>query len=64
MGVELQKIGRIFTIRWVASSHRAVNALWKSYPALYDHFLQLSENGKVKVADRAKYQGLVCKMPT
>ena len=31
---------------------------------MYNHFLQLSENGKVKVADRAKYKGLVCKMTT
>lgn len=61
---EFKKVGRIFTIRWVASSYRAVNALWKSYAVLYQHFLHLSENKMIKANERAMYKGLIKKMTT
>ena len=56
--VELKKVGKIFTIRWVASSFRAVKALQNDYPALYAHFKKLSEDPSVKDIERQKYKGL------
>ena len=56
--VELKKIGKIFKIRWVASSFRAVKALWNDYPALYAHFQKLSEDPSIKDIERQKYKGL------
>uniref|UniRef100_A0A6Q2YYZ8 DUF4371 domain-containing protein n=1 Tax=Esox lucius TaxID=8010 RepID=A0A6Q2YYZ8_ESOLU len=32
--ISLLKIGKIFTIRWVASSYSTVKAVWKDFPAL------------------------------
>lgn len=34
---ELAKIGRVLDVRWVASSHRSLLAVWKSYAALHKH---------------------------
>lgn len=42
VGSELLRIGRVLDVRWVASSHRAVKAVWTSYPALCAHFIQSS----------------------
>uniref|UniRef100_A0A3P9KAD0 DUF4371 domain-containing protein n=1 Tax=Oryzias latipes TaxID=8090 RepID=A0A3P9KAD0_ORYLA len=39
---ELSEIGRVFSVRWVASSWRAVNAVWQSYSALAQHFQKFS----------------------
>uniref|UniRef100_A0A672GNY5 Uncharacterized protein n=1 Tax=Salarias fasciatus TaxID=181472 RepID=A0A672GNY5_SALFA len=36
--ITLKKIGKVFTVRWVASSYRAVSAVWQSFPALAQHF--------------------------
>ena len=60
MEVELRKVGRILTTRWVASSFRAVDALWKNYPALCKHFETLATTS----TDKASYKGLVNKMQT
>ena len=55
--VELKKVGKLFTIRWVASSFRTVKALWNDYPALYAHFKKLSEDPSIKDIERQKYNG-------
>ena len=55
--VELKKVGKIFRIRWVASSFRAVKALWNDYPALYAHFRKLSEDPSITDIERQKYKG-------
>lgn len=35
---EVLKIGRVLGTRWCASSRKALNAIWQSYPALATHF--------------------------
>lgn len=42
--VVLKKIGRLFSVRWVASAWRAVNAVWQTYPALSKHFEEASQD--------------------
>lgn len=42
VNVELLKVGKIFSIRWVASSVRTVKAVWQNLPALYEHFRRAS----------------------
>uniref|UniRef100_A0A3B3C8Y0 DUF4371 domain-containing protein n=1 Tax=Oryzias melastigma TaxID=30732 RepID=A0A3B3C8Y0_ORYME len=42
--ITLKRIGRVFSVRWVASSWRAVNAVWQSYSALAQHFQKASED--------------------
>lgn len=37
--VQLNRIGRVFDVRWVSSSCRAVKVVWRCYYALYCHFL-------------------------
>ena len=46
----LKRIGKVFTIRWVASSFRAVSTVWHSFPALAQHFdkLQMTKRGKAQ----------------
>jgi len=41
----LQRIGKIFTIRWVASSERIIKAVWNNFPALYQHFTTAANDG-------------------
>ena len=45
--VALKKIEKVFTIRWAASTYRAVNALWSSFPALHKHFNTLSKDKSI-----------------
>ena len=45
VGVTLKKIGKIFSIRWVASSYNTVNAVWGDYKALVHHLQQEGEGG-------------------
>lgn len=61
LGVELLKIGRVFDIRWSASSYRTVNAIWRNYSALCEHFLQCSEN-PAKKPNHSMYSGLLTTM--
>ena len=64
LGMNIRKIGRVFTIRWVASSFRTVSALWHNYPALYEHFKQASVCTDMKQADRQQFKGLAEKLST
>ena len=64
LDLQLKKIGKIFTVRWIASSYRAVKALWNDYPALYVHFKKLSEDMSIKPTERATYLGIVKKLST
>lgn len=45
-------------MRWVASSYRTVNAVWSSYAALHQHFVQESTNFALDGKERATYAGL------
>lgn len=42
--VMFQKIGRVLSVRWVASSWRAVNVVWNIFPALCNHFSNVSND--------------------
>ena len=37
-----ERIGKVFAVRWVASSFRAVSEVWHSFPALAQHFHKAS----------------------
>ena len=37
LDIEIKKIGRVLGVRWVASSFRALDAIWENYPALVQH---------------------------
>ena len=55
LDVQLLKIGKVLSTRWVASSYRTVLAVWNNYEALYGHFKAKSVvNGK----QSAMYEGL------
>jgi hypothetical protein len=63
IGSELNKIGRILDVRWVASSFRAANSVWVSYGALHEHFSQQSNNyTDLDSKERATYAGLRLKL--
>lgn len=56
------KIGRVLEIRWVASSWRAVQAVWRTFPALCKHFLSSSTDTTKDSNSRSKYLGLYNKL--
>lgn len=60
----LRKITPIFSIRWVASSFRAVKAVWHDFAALSQHFQTASEDQSRNGKDRSKYVGLKRHMET
>ena len=63
IGSEPNKIGRVLDVRWVASSFRAVNAVWISYGALHEHSSPQSINyNDLDSKERATYSGLRSKL--
>ena len=58
----LKRIGKVFSVRWVASSYRAVSAVWQSFPVLAQHFRKASEDTTRDGRDRAKFKGLLSKL--
>ena len=56
VGSELQKVGRVLGVRWVASSYRSLLAVWTSYGALYAHSTA-SESAKSK-KHKSTYAGI------
>ena len=54
----MNKIGKILDVRWVASSFRAVKAVWNSYPVLYSHFCKSACDPDFGSKARAEYSGL------
>ena len=57
----LKKIRKVFTIRWVASSFRAVSAVWHSFPALAQHFHKASKDETRKSTEKARFQEMLSK---
>lgn len=57
--MQILKIGKIFTIRWVASSFRTIKAVLKDFPVLARHFATASEDATCSGAERSKYTGLL-----
>jgi len=51
-----KRIGKVFAIRWVGSSFRAVSAVKHSFPALAQHFQNASENETRQSAEKADFQ--------
>jgi len=56
------KIGRVLDIRWVASSWRAVHAVWRTFSVLSKHFLSSSTDITKDSKSRSKYLGLYKKL--
>jgi len=52
------KVGRVLDVRWVASSWKAVNVVWRMFPALCKHFSEASEDTQRDSKARRKYHGL------
>ena len=61
LDVQLRKVDKILTTRWVASSSRVVESFWRNYPALYKHFCKLSQSND---KHKATYAGLAKRMET
>lgn len=58
LGEQLLKVGKIFTIRWVASSMRTVRAVWESFDALAAHFEAVSQDRSRSQTERVTFEGL------
>ncbi|XP_077335488.1 E3 SUMO-protein ligase KIAA1586 homolog [Lithobates pipiens] len=56
--VQILKIGKVFSVRWVASSQRAIRAVWESYPALHSHFLKASLSSAHNSQQKSLFSGL------
>ena len=54
----------MFAIRWVASTFRAVSAVWHSFPALAQHFHKASIAEIIQNTEKARFQGLLAKFCT
>ena len=57
-----KRIGKVFTVRCVASSFRAVSAVWHSFPALAQHFQNASKDETRQSTEKAWFQGLLSKL--
>jgi len=62
VGAELLKIDRVLDVRWVASSFRAVNAVWNNYAALFAHFSSACTDSSLDSKERAQFKGLAVKI--
>jgi len=60
--VQLNRIDRVLSVRWVASSCRTVMAVWKSYPALHEHFIRKSTDATLDGREKSKFAGLAKKL--
>ncbi|XP_030046369.1 E3 SUMO-protein ligase KIAA1586-like [Microcaecilia unicolor] len=58
LDIQLLKIGRILSTRWVASSFRSVSAVWQDYEALVLHFEEAKKDCTRDSKDRSMYDGL------
>lgn len=56
---QLRKIGRIFGVRWVASSFRTVSAVWDNFQALCCHFERASQDDQRDGKERSMFLGLL-----
>lgn len=56
---QINKIGRILSTRWVASSFRTIAAIWFAYSSLFSHFSKAKEDMSRTSTDRNMYNGLL-----
>jgi hypothetical protein len=62
LDIQLLKLGRILSTRWVASSFRSVSAVWENFEALARHFREAENDPTRDKKDRCMYQGLQIKL--
>lgn len=55
---QLLKIGKIFTIIWVALSLRTIKAVWNNYESLLQHFSNAIKDDQRSSKEKANYVGL------
>ena len=60
----LKRIGKVFTVRWVASSFRALSTVWHSFPALVQRFHKASNDETRQSTEKARFQGIISKFCT
>ena len=60
----LERIGKVFTVRWAASSFRAVSAVLHSFSALAQHFQNASKDEIRQSTEKARFQGILSKLCT
>ena len=60
--VQLNKIGCVLDVRWVASSCRTVRAVWRSYEALHSHFSSKVIDSTLDSKEKSKFTGMMKKM--
>jgi len=58
VNIQLLKIGRVLDTRWLASSYRAVKAVWVDFAALFAHFDKQSSNLQLDSKERSTFSGL------
>ena len=57
------KIGRILDVRWVASSFRTVNAVWRSFSSLHAYFKSCIDDSKAYDSkERQRFRGLYLRL--
>jgi hypothetical protein len=59
---QLRKIGRVFDVRWVASTFRTVSAVWNNFLSLCLHFEKCSTDARRSSQDRSMFQGLLSRI--
>lgn len=59
----LKRLGKVFDVRWVASSYRSVKAIVMDYLALHCHFTKLSTETR-DATQKATYKGIAGKLST
>ena len=59
---QFRKVGKIFTIRWVASSFSTVSAVFDSFVALANYLLMASEDQFRTTSARATFKGFYCQL--
>lgn len=60
--LQLLKIGRILSTRWVASSFCTVLAVWQDFEALVHHFQEAKEDSRRSNTDHFLYESLLRKI--
>ena len=60
----LKRIGKVITVHWVASSFKAVSAVWHSFPTLAQHFHKASNEETRQSTEKARFQEILSKFCT
>lgn len=55
---KFRSVGKVFSIRWVASSMRTLKSFCESYKPIVQHFIQASQDSKREAKECSKYHSL------